>query len=350
MQRRAWDFWAAVAREGEGTGGGAVPASTAPAAAVPGGAAPQAGASPSPAAGGPAAAGSAGQNGGAATGAPAAPAAPQPATPPGGAPPWWTQRLGQVTAQKKNYEAMLRANGIDPATGQRAVPQGAPQGYAPQPQPMAQPVMPPQAPYYPQGYGAPQPPQPPQPYGVPPQGYAPPPLPYGQQPPPGYGAPQPYNPNAPRMYSPEEFQQEAARVAEENDYNSRANAAVSAGRQEYGGDFDAALALFQSLGPDNQIPRDVVDAMLETGSAHRVAYALGKNPEEAIRLLNMPAGPRRAAAVTKFALTMGQAGNRVSGAPAPIVPQVGSGGAGEIDPSKMSTAEFMKWREKNATF
>jgi hypothetical protein len=79
--------------------------------------------------------------------------------------------------------------------------------------------------------------------------------------------------------------------------------------------------------------------------AHKVIYALGKNPEEASRILAL-SPVQQGRELERLALKAGQPATKaVSKAPAPITPVDGSTTV-EKDPSKMSTDEWMKWRNK----
>lgn len=74
-----------------------------------------------------------------------------------------------------------------------------------------------------------------------------------------------------------------------------------------------------------------------------VAYHLGQNPQEAARIAQMHP-MMQAAELGKIEATLSLPKTRkTTSAPAPIEP-IGGGEAGQKDPSKMSTAEFIAWR------
>ena len=84
----------------------------------------------------------------------------------------------------------------------------------------------------------------------------------------------------------------------------------------------------------------VVEAAMETGEAAKVLYELGKNPDEAARIMALPP-TKMAVAVAKIAVKPSSA-PAVSKAPPPIKSLNGSGGKVETDPSKMTMDEWEK--------
>lgn len=133
----------------------------------------------------------------------------------------------------------------------------------------------------------------------------------------------------------EQLKAEAA--AEE--FNRECNMTHAKGVAEFP-DFERSLTSLQTLGVMNPT---VINAALEAGDAHKVLYALGKAPEEAERIANLPP-ERMGAAIAKFALKAvpALAAKPVSRAPEPIKPISGGAATGETDPSKMSMEEFEK--------
>lgn len=133
-------------------------------------------------------------------------------------------------------------------------------------------------------------------------------------------------------------------------------------------DFDGPLDALKRVSPsvDNTgrpaLTRDFIEAVFEaeqeseTGArAHDIMYALGKDTAAADRIMSMPPA-RQAVAIAKFASKVQPKtapGSVRTGAPAPIVPRVGTGTTtADISPSdldnadKLSTSEWMKAREK----
>lgn len=136
------------------------------------------------------------------------------------------------------------------------------------------------------------------------------------------------NERAEQMLAQRRFVEEGERV-----YN--------AGKAKYA-DFDDALGAYQLLGG---APTDYIDAVQSLPNGEEVYYALGKNPDEAARVMKLPP-VKMALELAKISAKI-SAPKPVSKVPAPISPVDGTS-RGEPDPDKMSMAEWVKWREKNA--
>lgn len=108
-------------------------------------------------------------------------------------------------------------------------------------------------------------------------------------------------------------------------------------------DFQQAVVTLDALG----ITQDQVQNLLGMEDAHKVIYQLGKNPEEAARILALPP-VQQGRELERLALKSAQpAAKAVSNAPNPITP-VDSTVSSDKSPAKMSTEEWMAWRNKNA--
>lgn len=109
-------------------------------------------------------------------------------------------------------------------------------------------------------------------------------------------------------------------------------------------DFMSAVQTLDALG----ISGDQVNSLLGMDDAHKVIYSLGKNPEEAARILALPPlqqGRELERLASKPAPVAPP--KAVSKAPAPITP-VDGGTTADVDPSKMSMDDWAKWRAKTA--
>jgi len=95
--------------------------------------------------------------------------------------------------------------------------------------------------------------------------------------------------------------------------------------------------------PDLPISQAMAEAIMRTKGGADVAYYLGKNPAEAVRLANLD--PFSAAVeIGRIAATVVRPqARKASNAPPPIQP-VGSRASPVTDPDKMSAEEWMKWR------
>ena len=134
----------------------------------------------------------------------------------------------------------------------------------------------------------------------------------------------------------------AAEKAQHQAIAERGQSVSKVGAEHYP-DFQSAVVTLDALG----ISQDSVESILGMDDAHKVIYALGKNPEEASRILSLPP-VQQGRELERLALKAAQpAPKAVSKAPAPITTIDGSTKV-ETDPSKMSMAEWAKWREKNS--
>jgi len=132
----------------------------------------------------------------------------------------------------------------------------------------------------------------------------------------------------------------ATEIAQQQQMAERGQSVSKVGAEAYP-DFMTAVTTLDALG----ISGDQVQSLLGMDDAHKVIYSLGKNPEEALRILALPP-LQQGRELERMALKAGQpAAKAVSKAPAPITPVDGSTTV-ETDPSKMSTEDWMKWRTK----
>lgn len=126
-------------------------------------------------------------------------------------------------------------------------------------------------------------------------------------------------------------------------FNDDCNRAYEAGKSEYP-DFDDTLRNYQMLGG---LPPALVEAALATEKPHEVLYRLGKDPEEAARVMSM-APTRMAVELAKIAYANPSKPKPVSKAPAPITP-VDSAGAkvtADLSDEKLSMSEWIRLREQ----
>lgn len=183
-------------------------------------------------------------------------------------------------------------------------------------------------------------------------------------------APEP-SPVAASMPTMAELDAMANQRAMQIDFNKRCNESVSLGRKTYA-DFNEKIAQLSAIAPstDSQgrpvLPQTLVEAALETGKAHDVLYALANDSIEADRIMSLPP-MKQAIEITRLADKLASADTdpdadednvvaqaeaaRVSAAPRPIRPKIGSGvGQSNKNPSlddpKLSTEDWMKIREK----
>jgi hypothetical protein len=135
----------------------------------------------------------------------------------------------------------------------------------------------------------------------------------------------------------------ASEKAQQQAMVERGQSVAKTGAEQFT-DFQDAVQTLDALG----ITSEQVQSLLGMDDAHAVIYNLGKNPEEAARILAMsPLQQGRELERLAAKAAKGPAPKAVSNAPAPVRP-LDSASAGEKDPSKMSAAEWMAWREKTS--
>lgn len=119
-------------------------------------------------------------------------------------------------------------------------------------------------------------------------------------------------------------QEEAIRLATER-FNEACNKTFEQGVAAYGADFEnAASTMTQALGDEIQKRPEFLQVITDLENGHQVYYELSRNPEEAERLLKMPAH--------KMILELGRMSDKVakpavkpiSKAPAPVSPVGGT--------------------------
>lgn len=134
----------------------------------------------------------------------------------------------------------------------------------------------------------------------------------------------------------------ATEIAQQQQMVERGQSVSKVGAEAYP-DFMSAVSTLDALG----ISGEQVQSLLGMDDAHKVIYTLGKNPEEASRILALPL-LQQGRELERLASKAGQAAPKaVSNAPPPITP-VNSSATVETDPSKLSTEAWMAWRTKNA--
>lgn len=157
----------------------------------------------------------------------------------------------------------------------------------------------------------------------------------------------------------ERLRTEAAKQAQSivavQTFNEKCNAAVSAGREEYGeAEFNASVSGLQQLVDGSDAAsianyQDFLESAIETGSGAALIFELGKDQNEAERILALPP-KRRAIELAKKATTVAKE-PEPSNASKPIRPIEPRGGRHEqISPSdaersdNLSTADWMDRR------
>lgn len=109
-------------------------------------------------------------------------------------------------------------------------------------------------------------------------------------------------------------------------------------------DFDAVVN-----NPSVPISQPVADSIVESDMGPQVAYHLGQNPDKARELSQMSAtAAAREVGKLEAQLSVPQK-PKVSQAPDPVDPVGGGSEKNAKDPEKMTTAEWMVWRQKQVS-
>lgn len=141
--------------------------------------------------------------------------------------------------------------------------------------------------------------------------------------------------------------QRAEQMAQQQQIAERGQAVSKVGTESYT-DWEGAVQTLDALG----ISSDLVQSLLGMDDAHKVIYSLGKNPDEASRILSLPP-LQQGRELERLALKSSAAppAKPVSKAPAPVSRVDGTTSV-EAAPENMTTAEWMAWREqtKKTTF
>lgn len=132
----------------------------------------------------------------------------------------------------------------------------------------------------------------------------------------------------------------AQQIVAQRAFDTSCNEAHAAGVAAYP-DFADAM---KTLGSVGGMPNTVIEAALETGEAHKVLYALGRNPERAVEIAAMSPA-RMGVAMAKLAAQPAAAAP-VTKAPAPVRSISGGTVRSNDDPEKMTQAEYSAWRNK----
>lgn len=134
----------------------------------------------------------------------------------------------------------------------------------------------------------------------------------------------------------------AEEVARVNAFNKACNDIADAGKTEFK-DFDTAVNNFNLLGG---IPQVMLETLTELPNAHKVLRNIGMDPELAEKIIKLP--PMKMAmelARLERDLDKPGAAKPISTAPKPITP-LSEASRSQEDPEKMSTEEWVTWREK----
>lgn len=113
----------------------------------------------------------------------------------------------------------------------------------------------------------------------------------------------------------------AQQIADERVFNEKCNGIYEDGKKAFP-DFDNALRTYQAIGGFNQ---NFIEAAMETGKSAQVLYELGKNPDEAMRIMAL-SPVKMGIELSRMADKIGKtvAAKPISQVPPPITPVDGA--------------------------
>jgi len=141
-----------------------------------------------------------------------------------------------------------------------------------------------------------------------------------------------------RSSAPQDIDQLVNQRLSEVRFNDACNRVYQEGKKEFQ-DFDASLAAFQQLGG---LPQEFLHAVVDQPDSHKLLYTLSKDLNEAYRILSLPAF-QQGRELERLSAKAAKPSKPVSSAPAPISPVDGPARS-DVDPSKLSMDEWVKWR------
>ena len=149
-------------------------------------------------------------------------------------------------------------------------------------------------------------------------------------------------PEAPRPHTAADVDrlanERAQQIADARAFDQDCNSIAEAGKSAHP-DFMDAIATLNLVG---KVTPGLIEAVKEAGDPASLLYQLGKNPDEAERILALTPA-RMGAALAKLA-AKAPTPPPVSRAPAPLTPVAGSARV-EADPDKMSMEDYVRWRD-----
>lgn len=138
-------------------------------------------------------------------------------------------------------------------------------------------------------------------------------------------------------------ERKALTLVEQREFAKTCNKIAEEGHEEFD-DFGETIGILQSFGTNYETLLQVATEMTD---AHKILHHLGKNPEEAERLLSLPP-TKMAIGLAKLETQMSKAGKKaISNAPTPLNP-IKPKASAVFDPNDPNAdrEEWSKWREK----
>jgi len=148
-----------------------------------------------------------------------------------------------------------------------------------------------------------------------------------------------------KSYTQADIDRLAEQKANLREFNRKCDAVYDAGKSEYS-DFDDAV---KTLGTAGVMHGDFLETVTDSPESHKLIYHLGQNPEEALRIAQLPP-TKQAREIVRLEASLSKpaAQKPISKAAAPIRPidgkSSGGGGSSRYDPN-MSMKDYVIWSD-----
>lgn len=141
-------------------------------------------------------------------------------------------------------------------------------------------------------------------------------------------------------------EERAAAMLRQQDFNRQSANVYQKGLTAFPGKFDGALQNLQAAGVYSDQDMSFVEAAMATEAPEHLLYALGNNPEEAMRLAALPQ-TQRAIALDRMARDLKTPPVSTSNAPPPVTPISGARTSRPFDASDTKTPTELWMKERN---
>lgn len=158
----------------------------------------------------------------------------------------------------------------------------------------------------------------------------------------------PEMPEMPQSLTEQAIQAEVDRRTAQNEFNAARAAVINGGVQEFGAEtWNAKTQMIASMGATDNTA--FMEALVELPDAHKLVAALADDPDRLVSLLNKrPQAMATAMGLMSAEMAIAAPKPRISNAPAPVKPIAARGAQAEADPAKMTTKEFIEYRNRTA--
>lgn len=140
-------------------------------------------------------------------------------------------------------------------------------------------------------------------------------------------------------------QEESRKQAQAREANAKRQSSWESHSERAAEKYDDGEDVISHFASEVQLSGYALDAILESEIGHELMYYLGKHDNEVARLAKLSPS-RQASEIGKLEARLSEAPKKTSSAPAPIEPVTGKGAAETGLSENLSTAEWIKRRQK----